>query len=73
MGSRLAALSLFVLGQSVLAALSPGVALVPALVTFLAGSTILVRSYSTVRGERTTASTVSSSTLRSSQSDQFSM
>jgi hypothetical protein len=44
MGSRLAVIGLFVLGQSALAALSLGVALVPALLTFAAGSAILVRS-----------------------------
>jgi hypothetical protein len=44
MGSRVAALTLFVLGQSALAALSLGVALVPALLAFAAGSTLLVRS-----------------------------
>jgi hypothetical protein len=44
MGSRLAALTLFVLGQSALAALSLGVALVPALLTFAAASVLLVRS-----------------------------
>ena len=44
MGSRVAALMLFVLGQSVLAMLSLGVALVPALLTFAAGSALLVRS-----------------------------
>jgi hypothetical protein len=44
MGSRLAALGLFVLGQSVLAALSLGIAVVPALLSFAAGSALLVRS-----------------------------
>jgi hypothetical protein len=44
MGSRLAALGLFVLGQSTLAALSFGIALVPALLVFAAGSAILVRT-----------------------------
>jgi hypothetical protein len=44
MGSRIAALVLFVLGQSALAALSLGVAVVPALLIFAAGSAILVRS-----------------------------
>ena len=44
MGTRLAALGLFVLGQSALAALSLGVALVPALLTFAAGSVLLLRS-----------------------------
>jgi hypothetical protein len=44
MGSRLAVLGLFVLGQSALATLSLGVALVPALLIFAAGSAILVRS-----------------------------
>jgi hypothetical protein len=43
MGSRLLALSLFVLGQSALAALSFGVAIVPALATFLAGGAVLAR------------------------------
>ena len=41
--SRLYALGLFVLGESVLASLSFGVAAVPALATFLAGSALLVR------------------------------
>jgi hypothetical protein len=41
--SRLYALVLFVLGESVLASLSFGVAAVPALLTFLAGSALLVR------------------------------
>jgi len=41
--SRLYALVLFVLGESVLASLSFGVAAVPALATFLAGSALLVR------------------------------
>jgi hypothetical protein len=44
MGTRLAALTLFVLGQSALAALSLGIALVPALLTFALGSVLLVRS-----------------------------
>jgi hypothetical protein len=44
MGSRLAALGLFVLGQSVLAMLSLGVAVVPALATFFVGSALIVRS-----------------------------
>jgi hypothetical protein len=35
---------LFVLGQSALAALSLGIALVPALVTFALGSALLVRT-----------------------------
>ena len=43
MGSRLAALTLFVIGQSVLAALSLGFALIPALLVFTWGSAILVR------------------------------
>jgi hypothetical protein len=43
MGSRIAAISLFVLGQSALATLSLGVALVPALITFLAGGALLTR------------------------------
>jgi hypothetical protein len=41
--SRLYALALFVLGESVLASLSFGVAAAPALVTFVAGSFILTR------------------------------
>jgi hypothetical protein len=44
MGSRVAALTLFVLGQSVLATLSLGFAVVPALISFAAGSALLVRS-----------------------------
>ncbi len=40
---RGSALILFVLGQSVLASLSFGVAAGPALVTFLAGGVLLVR------------------------------
>jgi hypothetical protein len=44
MGSRAAALALFVVGQSVLAALSLGFALIPAIAAFTAGSAILVRS-----------------------------
>jgi hypothetical protein len=44
MGSRVAAMGLFVLGQSVLATLSLGVAVVPALITFLAGGALLTRS-----------------------------
>ena len=35
---------LFVMGESVLASLSFGVAAVPAMVTFLAGSALIVRS-----------------------------
>ena len=42
--SRFYALGLFVLGESVLASLSFGVAAVPALVTFVAGSALLVRN-----------------------------
>ena len=42
--SRVYALSLFVLGESVLASLSFGVAAVPALATFLAAGALLVRS-----------------------------
>ena len=42
--SRVYALSLFVLGESVLASLSFGVAAVPALVTFLAAGALLVRN-----------------------------
>jgi hypothetical protein len=37
-------LTLFVLGQSALAALSFGFALIPALLTFAAGSALLVRA-----------------------------
>jgi hypothetical protein len=44
MGNRFAALAFFVVGQSALAALSLGVALVPALLSFAAGSALLVRS-----------------------------
>ena len=44
MGSRFAALALFVVGQSALAALSLGIALVPALLSFAAGSALLMRS-----------------------------
>ena len=44
MGSRFAALGLFVLGQMALAALSLGIALVPALLVFAAGSVMLVRT-----------------------------
>jgi len=44
MGSRTAALVLFVLGQSALAALSFGIALIPALIVFAAGSALLVRT-----------------------------
>jgi hypothetical protein len=42
--SRFYALGLFVLGESVLASLSFGVAAVPALLTFVAGSALLVRA-----------------------------
>jgi hypothetical protein len=42
--SRLYALVLFVLGESVLASLSFGVAAVPALATFLAGSALIIRN-----------------------------
>ena len=42
--SRVYALGLFVLGESVLASLSFGVAAVPALVTFLAAGALLVRN-----------------------------
>jgi len=42
--SRLFALVLFVLGESVLASLSFGVAAIPALITFLAGGALLVRA-----------------------------
>jgi hypothetical protein len=41
---RAAALILFVLGESVIASLSFGVAAVPALLTFLAGGMLLIRS-----------------------------
>jgi len=41
---RVSALILFVLGESVLASLSFGVAAVPALLTFLAGSALLIRA-----------------------------
>ena len=41
--SRLYALVLFVLGESALASLSFGVALVPALITFAFGGALLVR------------------------------
>ena len=41
--SRFYALGLFVLGESVLASLSFGVAAVPALATFVAASALLVR------------------------------
>jgi hypothetical protein len=44
MGSRFAALGLFVLGQMTLAGLSFGLALVPALITFALGSALLVRT-----------------------------
>jgi hypothetical protein len=44
MGSRSAALALFVLGQMALAALSLGIALLPALLTFAVGSVLLVRA-----------------------------
>ena len=44
MGSRTAALVLFDVGQSILAAFSLGFALVPAIAAFTAGSAILVRS-----------------------------
>ena len=40
---RASALMLFVLGESVLASLSFGVAAVPALVTFFAGGVLLIR------------------------------
>ena len=40
---RACALMLFVLGESVLASLSFGVAAVPALATFLAGGVLLIR------------------------------
>jgi hypothetical protein len=42
--SRLYALGLFVVGESVLASLSFGVAAVPALVTFVAGGVLLTRN-----------------------------
>jgi hypothetical protein len=41
---RASALMLFVLGESVLASLSFGVAAVPALITFFAGSALLMRA-----------------------------
>jgi hypothetical protein len=41
---RVAAVALFVLGESVLASLSFGVAALPALITFFAGGFLLVRS-----------------------------
>ena len=44
MGSRSAALALFVLGQMALAALSLGIALFPALLTFAIGSVLLARA-----------------------------
>jgi hypothetical protein len=44
--SRLYALVLFVLGESVLASLSFGVAAVPALATFLAAGVLLTRGAS---------------------------
>jgi hypothetical protein len=44
MGSRFAALGLFVVGQSALAALSLGIAVVPALLVFAAGAALLVRT-----------------------------
>ena len=43
MGKRVAALTSFALGQSALAALSLGVAVLPALLAFAAGSALLVR------------------------------
>ena len=42
--SRLIALVLFVLGEIVLASLSFGVAAIPALATFVAGSAVLIRA-----------------------------
>jgi hypothetical protein len=42
--SRVYALGLFVVGESVLASLSFGVAAVPALVTFVAGSALIIRN-----------------------------
>ena len=42
--SRFCAIVLFLLGESVLASLSFGVAAVPALLTFLAGGALLLRS-----------------------------
>ena len=44
MGSRFAALGLFVLGQMALAALSLGIAVVPALLTFAVGGALLARN-----------------------------
>ena len=42
--SRVYALGLFVLGESVLASLSFGIAAVPALATFVAGSALMLRN-----------------------------
>ena len=42
---RAAAFGLFVLGESALASLSFGVAAVPALITFVAGSALIARSW----------------------------
>jgi hypothetical protein len=42
--SRVYALVLFVLGESVLASLSFGVAALPALITFVAGSALIIRN-----------------------------
>jgi hypothetical protein len=44
MGSRFAALGLFVVGQSALAALSLGIAVGPALLVFAVGAALLVRT-----------------------------
>ncbi len=41
---RVAAVGLFVLGESVLASLSFGVAALPAMITFFAGGVLLVRN-----------------------------
>ena len=43
MVARIAALTLLVLGQSLVAALEPAVALMPAFVVFLAAGTIMAR------------------------------
>ena len=42
---RTAALGLFVLGESALASFSIGVAALPALITFVAGSALIARSW----------------------------
>jgi hypothetical protein len=48
--TRIAAVSLLVLGQSLVAALDPTVALMPAFVAFLAAGTIMARSALTEPG-----------------------